>query len=236
MATEAQLNANRQNAKQSTGPRTPKGKAASSRNRMEHGLCAEKLLLTDEDSDAFQALLRDLFSRFRPVGAGEESLVKRIALAQWRLDRALPVETQLYQEQIAILAVHNPEMSAKELNAQTGLLGPAFKNDCDKSQTFIKLARYETALERSISSSLRQLEAFQKARAQAVAEIAKEPPADVSSEITERTQIPESVTLPATPAELRNEPKPPQDSAEEHIQVQELLSPSQPWERGIMPR
>jgi hypothetical protein len=220
MATEAQLNANRQNAKQSTGPRTPKGKAASSRNRMEHGLCAEKLLLTDEDSDAFQALLRDLFSRFRPVGAGEECLVKRIALAQWRLDRALPIETQLYQEQIAIVAVSNPEMSAKELNAQTGLLGPAFKNDCDKSQTFIKLARYETALERSISSSLRQLDAFQKGRAQAVAETA---------EITERTQI-------SAPAELRSEPKLPPDSVAGPVQVPEPLSRPQPWERGIMPR
>jgi hypothetical protein len=226
MATEAQLNANRQNAKKSTGPRTPKGKAASSRNSLEHGLCAEKLLLTDEDSDAFLALLRDLFSRFRPVGAGEESLVKRIALAQWRLDRALPIETQIYQEQIAIVAVSNPEMSAKELNAQTGLLGPSFMNDCDRSQTLIKLARYETALERSINNSLRQLEAFQKARTQAVAEIANEPPADVSGEITERTQIPAL-------AELRSEPKPPRNSNEERIQGQEPSSLSQPWERGI---
>jgi hypothetical protein len=109
------------------------------------------------------------------------------------------------------------------------LLGPALTNDCDRSQTFIKLARYETALERSINNSLRQLEAFQKARAQAVAEIAKEPPADVSRENTERTQI-------TAPAELRNEHKPPQDSNEERIQVQEPLSPAQPWERGIMPR
>jgi len=221
MATEAQLNANRQNARKSTGPRTPKGKAASSRNSLEHGLCAQKLLLIDEDSDAFLALLHDLFSRFRPVGAGEESLVKRIALAQWRLDRALPIETQLYQEQIAIVAASNPEMSAKELNAQTGLLGPAFTNDCDKSQTFIKLARYETALERSINNSLRQLEAFQKARAQAAAEIAKEPPADVA-EIAERTQITASVLPPATPEKLRSEPKPPQDSVERPLYVQEV--------------
>jgi hypothetical protein len=127
-------------------------------------------------------------------------------------------------------------MSAKELNAQTGLLGPAFTNDCDRSQTFIKLARYEAALERSINSSLRQLEAFQKARAQTAAEIAKEPPAEVRAEITERTQITGSIPPPAAPAELRNEPKLPPDSVEGPVQVPEPLSPSQPWERGIMPR
>jgi hypothetical protein len=34
MATTAQTNANRENAKKSTGPRTPQGKAISSRNSL----------------------------------------------------------------------------------------------------------------------------------------------------------------------------------------------------------
>ncbi|MHC4331688.1 MAG: hypothetical protein ACYSWW_26580 [Planctomycetota bacterium] len=38
MSTEAQVNANRENAKKSTGPRTPEGKTAVSQNAVKHGL------------------------------------------------------------------------------------------------------------------------------------------------------------------------------------------------------
>ena len=51
MATEAQINANRRNAQKSTGPRSLEGKAATNRNALKHGLCAEKHLLLDEEDD-----------------------------------------------------------------------------------------------------------------------------------------------------------------------------------------
>jgi hypothetical protein len=85
--TEAQINANRENAKKSTGPRTAEGKAASSRNRLLHGLRANKHILLDEDPEEFLFLLDDHLDRFQPVGASEENLVLRIAADQCRLDR-----------------------------------------------------------------------------------------------------------------------------------------------------
>src|ERR1022692_3838684 len=72
---EAQINANRENAKKSTGPRTAEGKAASSRNRLLHGLRANKHILLDEDPEEFLFLLDDHLDRFQPVGASEENLV-----------------------------------------------------------------------------------------------------------------------------------------------------------------
>src|ERR1035441_2269350 len=82
--TEAQINANRENAKKSTGPRTAEGKAASSRNRFLHGLRANKHILLDEDPEEFLFLLNDLFDRFQPAGDGEEKLVLRIARSEER--------------------------------------------------------------------------------------------------------------------------------------------------------
>ena len=70
-ATEAQIKANRQNAKKSTGPRSAQGKAASSRNGLTHGLSANKHILLDEDTEEFLLLLKDLYDRFRPVGLGQ---------------------------------------------------------------------------------------------------------------------------------------------------------------------
>ena len=49
MATEKQIQANRNNAKKSTGPRTEQGKAASSQNALKHGLLARDAVLPGED-------------------------------------------------------------------------------------------------------------------------------------------------------------------------------------------
>src|ERR1022692_2972819 len=87
--TEAQINANRENAKKSTGPRTAEGKAASSRNRLLQGLRASKHILLDEDPEEFLFLLDDHLDRFQPVGASEENLVLRIAADQCRLGPCL---------------------------------------------------------------------------------------------------------------------------------------------------
>ena len=159
MATDAQINANRENAKKSTGPRTPEGKAASSRNSLRHGLCAETLLLPPEDPDHFLALLQDLQQRFLPEGEAEDLLVERIAAAQWRLHRSLPLEAQIYRHRLQQAAAANNEDSAPDL-------GRAFLDDSQGSNALAKLARYESSLERSIDRSLRQLQRYQAARAQ----------------------------------------------------------------------
>jgi len=61
MATERQISANRANAKRSTGPRTYRGRQASSRNAVQHGLsCSlplEPFLSVDIDG-LVQALVR----------------------------------------------------------------------------------------------------------------------------------------------------------------------------------
>jgi hypothetical protein len=48
MASEAQLAANRSNARMSTGPRTPVGKAVVARNGIKHGLLSRECLVKGE--------------------------------------------------------------------------------------------------------------------------------------------------------------------------------------------
>ena len=53
MATQAQIDANRQNAQKSTGPRTAEGKAAASQNAFKHGLFVKKAVIRDESQDEY---------------------------------------------------------------------------------------------------------------------------------------------------------------------------------------
>ena len=65
MASKRQLEANRANARRSTGPRTPQGKASSSKNALSHGLAARLELMADEDPAEYDALREGLEADFQ---------------------------------------------------------------------------------------------------------------------------------------------------------------------------
>ena len=93
MTSTAAVQANRRNARQSTGPRTEEGKARSSMNALKHGLTAGDVVLPTEDPQAFQARLDDWNDDFPQAGAVGRCLIERAAHASWRLDRCARYET-----------------------------------------------------------------------------------------------------------------------------------------------
>jgi len=101
MATEKQIAANRRNAKRSTGPRTPKGKAMASKNALKHGLLSREVLLDSEDPEELQDLQRCLRVDLQPLGALENLLVDQIAVSFWRLRRALAVEAGAFDWRVS---------------------------------------------------------------------------------------------------------------------------------------
>lgn len=86
------INANRQNALKSTGPRTPNGKAHSRANSLKHGLFAMDIFVGEaakrENRRYYQEILDGLWQHFQPVGLVEQLEVRRIAACWWRLGRA----------------------------------------------------------------------------------------------------------------------------------------------------
>ena len=97
MATQKQIEANRQNALKSTGPKSEAGKAASSANALSHGLSASlDAVLPDEDADAFARLRQGVIADLAPAGALQGALAERVAVLLWRLDRAARLEAQLF--------------------------------------------------------------------------------------------------------------------------------------------
>ena len=101
--SDKQLAANRRNAKRSTGPRTPVGKEHARFNalrpcpglRSGNGLLARSVVVSTRDGPEnrkqFERLLTQLRDKLNPDGILEEMLVEKIAVAYWRLRRALRV-------------------------------------------------------------------------------------------------------------------------------------------------
>jgi len=98
MATQAQVDANQANSQKSTGPKTPQGKAASSRNRLSHGFASSTRFVRGEDPAEFNLLLDDLLSEHQPATPTEQILVEQMAHHHWISMRA----TRLQDSEIAI--------------------------------------------------------------------------------------------------------------------------------------
>ncbi|MCX6614010.1 MAG: hypothetical protein NTW74_24590 [Acidobacteria bacterium] len=95
MSTQAQINANRQNAKKSTGPKTPEGRAASAANSTRHGLTANHTTIFENnphERSQYDSLKAKLLKQFLPEGELELQAFERYVFALFQSDRARQME------------------------------------------------------------------------------------------------------------------------------------------------
>ncbi len=87
ISSEKQIEANRQNARRSTGPRTPAGKARAALNALDHGRYAHSpeaaMNALGEDPEDFRRLLDELTESYQPANAAERLQLERIAWLHW---------------------------------------------------------------------------------------------------------------------------------------------------------
>ena len=156
MTSNLQIEANRRNARLSTGPRTEQGKRSSSMNALRHGLTAQHVTVFDETEADFRRFHRQLIRVLRPEGAMEAQLAERAIVCAWRLRRVYRIETGMFSK-------------ARKLWAPTG---PTLANDIETVYTRLssqrddlaKLSRYESSIERSLRRALLDLERRQARR------------------------------------------------------------------------
>ena len=156
--SDKQLEANRKNAKLG-GVKTEEGKEVSRLNALKHGLLSEVILLPEEDEDALLKLGKQMRTELKPVGELELSLVDRITSNLWRLRRALKVEKEMMYEDC------HPKISFPSLDEENGKnLGEALSYDFANYDTYGKLIRYETSIERGFYKALHELQRLQAMR------------------------------------------------------------------------
>jgi hypothetical protein len=94
--SDKQLQANRRNAKLSTGPRTDDGKARSSMNGFKHPWLGVSTIMTEEDKLAMKEFVSAYIEDLAPVGAAEIQLAHTLAMDNWRLNRIKGVEENIF--------------------------------------------------------------------------------------------------------------------------------------------
>ena len=148
METKKKIQANRQNALKSTGPRTTSGKSIASRNALKHGVLSHDLIILDENRHELDGLACGIRETLCPQGAIEELLTEKIINAIWRSRRLTKAECEIFSENIFSFA--NTHLSQ-------GFQG----SNGDSLQA---LSRYEAALERSFYRALHELQRLQGMR------------------------------------------------------------------------
>lgn len=171
------IEANRRNARLSTGPKTDRGKDHSRRNAVKHGILASALLVVKgegaEDRAEFDELLRALRQDCSPVGALEELLVERIATSWWRQKRALQCEAALVERSFVRIPPSPPDPLLEEMRKSFEFQPkkPVPELEAIKAHMRLPLGdsldrilRYETTIQRQLVHSINELERLQRIR------------------------------------------------------------------------
>ena len=119
MTSFRQLDANRRNARHSTGPVTEEGKKRSRRNAVRHGLTAETVIDALEDADDYSAFELSITADYDAQSATERELVLRLASLLWRLRRATAIESGLFKIQARHLLQFRQKRQARQDRQKT---------------------------------------------------------------------------------------------------------------------
>jgi hypothetical protein len=126
MTSFKQIEANRRNARKSTGPITEEGKLQSRCNAVRHGLTAETVIGALEDAEDYKAFEAAVTANYDAQSAVERELVLRLASLLWRLRRATTIETGLFEIEAEHLseAGRSDQISPASREVVRALFGP----------------------------------------------------------------------------------------------------------------
>ena len=166
--SQKQLEANRENAKLG-GVKTEEGKAVSKYNALKHGILSKEVLLEGEDEKTLIEVGKKLRAELEPQTELELVLVDRITANVWRLRRVMQIEREMMDDD------KNDTLFALSDSKKT--LGGAISHDSANADTYGKLVRYETSIERGIYKALHELQRLQAAR------MGEKPPAPIAVDV-----------------------------------------------------
>src|SRR5262245_7586629 len=177
MPSIKQLDANRANAKRSTGPRT--GKARSRANSWKHGLTGKRLVIEGEGASNFDELRASLLDDHDPQSVFECELVERLARILWPLRRVPFFEAAIIDARQAQLDDEARRQDPRTYRTPKEFDGDDDEGDAEEWSVYVghaliqdgaygdglgKLARHEASLMNAFTKTLQMLLLLQENR------------------------------------------------------------------------
>src|SRR5437879_423445 len=213
MPTEAQINANRLNAKKSTGPTSPEGKARSSLNALKSGIDAWSHIIPGEDPAQLEALTEQFLLHYQPADPIQLSLVDILISTEWIQRRLRRVEAQLWNYRVECLDKNLTHAEFIDVSIQhNSPIGHAYQ---DALEPFTRIQRRIDATNRMFLRTLKALQDLQAAASQSAAsKSASQTPAttfsEPSSPVAAQPLTPDIGFVPSS-ALPHAEPRPPRE-------------------------
>ncbi len=168
-ATQKQIDANRRNAKKSTGPKSREGKVRSRLNGWRHGLTGQVLTMAEEDRDAFETFARELRQACYPVGPLETQIAQSIAEDEWRLNRARAIENN-----VIALGHSSIDGEVETINTQMHAAMTQARVFWRNPEKFALLSLYEQRISRKLERNETRLRVLQTERKAALEQALEE--------------------------------------------------------------
>jgi hypothetical protein len=146
MSTQKQIEANRLNARKSTGPRTPTGKSVSRMNALKTGIDAESQVIRGESAAGLATLAAEYYDRYQPSTPEQRALVDTLISSDWLQRRLRIAESQMWE--------HAFERMDRWESDTEAPLGEAFSSN---SQAFSRLQRRIDSADRNFHRALKEL-------------------------------------------------------------------------------
>lgn len=150
MASEKQIAANRINALKA-GIKSHQAKLAVKSNAVSHGIFSRELLFPNEDAQLLAKFSRHCIAELKPVGEIEAVLVDIIIASTWRLKRVFKNEyTHSTRSEYNVADPSQIEVSVRNVDY--------------RFESWQKLMKYQTAIERQMYRAMNELERRQRTR------------------------------------------------------------------------
>jgi hypothetical protein len=165
MSTSAQINANRQNAQHSTGPKSEETKQKSALNSTRHGFTGQTLVLSSpEEKAAYETHCISMIEQYQPKTHHETSLIQQYADQQWTLH-------QISVQQISLLNLLNA--ATDRLVKEGADINAVLATTALFNKQLHTLGIYDQRRRRASKEVLAQFEQLAEAREAALAQAAE---------------------------------------------------------------
>ena len=151
--SDAQRQANQQNAQHSTGPRTESGKQRSKLNATRHSLTGQVHITTEEDRIAYDAHCKAYFAEWNPPTVTQTHLVQTLADKQWQIHHGAAILQSIYIQGQAALA---DKVDADHPEVHDALTAGLFT--MERAKEIELISRYTSRLQRDFRSALHELQ------------------------------------------------------------------------------